>query len=121
MMRLKDKVAIITGGTKGVGRGIAHRFAEEGASVVLTGRSEDLGRAVEREIRNAGGRALFVRADLSVEDDCRNMVEVAERQFGPRHRPLRAGTSQGARTTDRSSAIRRAPRSRNTSQSRRKP
>jgi NAD(P)-dependent dehydrogenase (short-subunit alcohol dehydrogenase family) len=82
-MRLKGKVAIVTGGTKGVGRGIAHRFAEEGASVVLTGRSEDLGRAVEREIRDAGGKALFVRADISIEDDCRRMVEVAEERFGP--------------------------------------
>lgn len=82
-MRLQGKVAIVTGGTKGVGRGIAHRFAEEGASVVLTGRSEDLGRKVEREIRDAGGQALFVRADLAVEDDHRNMVEVAEREFGP--------------------------------------
>jgi meso-butanediol dehydrogenase/(S,S)-butanediol dehydrogenase/diacetyl reductase len=82
-VRLKDKVVIITGGTKGVGRGIAHRFAEEGAKVVLTGRSEDLGQAVEREIRDAGGTALFVRADISVEEDCRNMVEFAEREFGP--------------------------------------
>jgi meso-butanediol dehydrogenase / (S,S)-butanediol dehydrogenase / diacetyl reductase len=82
-MRLKDKVAIVTGGNRGVGRGIAHRFAEEGASVVFTGRDEESGRAVEKEIRSAGGRALFVRADLSVEDDCRNMVEAAEREFGP--------------------------------------
>lgn len=82
-MRLKDKVAIVTGGTRGVGRGIAHRFAQEGASVVLTGRDQDLGRAVEREIRDAGGKALFVRADLSVEDDCRNMVDAAEKEFGP--------------------------------------
>lgn len=82
-MRLKGKVAIVTGGTKGVGRGIAHRFAEEGASVVLTGRSEDLGRAVEREIRDAGGQAKFVRADISIEDDCRNMVATAENEFGP--------------------------------------
>lgn len=82
-MRLKGKVAIVTGGTRGVGRGIARRFAEEGASVVLTGRSIDLGQGVEQEIRIAGGKAKFVRADLSSEDDCRNMVEVAEKEFGP--------------------------------------
>jgi len=59
------------------------RFAEEGASVLLAGRSEDLGHAVEREILDAGGRAAFVRADISVEDDCRRMIEVAEERFGP--------------------------------------
>lgn len=82
-MRLKDKVAIVTGGTKGVGVGIARRFAEQGAKVVLTGRSEEAGKAVERSIRDEGGHALFVRSDLSIEADCRNMVEVAEREFGP--------------------------------------
>lgn len=82
-MRLKDKVAIVTGATKGIGRGIALRFAEQGAAVILAGRTEAQGRTVEKEIRDAGGRALFVRTDISVEDDCRNAVETAEREFGP--------------------------------------
>lgn len=82
-MRLKGKVAVITGGTRGVGRGIAKRFAEQGASVLFTGRAEELGQAVEREIRDAGGEARFLRADISVEDDCRRMMDVAEDTFGP--------------------------------------
>jgi NAD(P)-dependent dehydrogenase (short-subunit alcohol dehydrogenase family) len=82
-VRLKGKVAIVTGATKGVGRGIARRFAEEGAKVVLAGRSVDAGRAVEREIRSDGGEAVFVRTDLSVEGDCVGVVEAAEREFGP--------------------------------------
>ncbi len=82
-MRLKGKVAIVTGATKGVGRGIARRFAEEGASVLLAGRTADAGKAVEKEIRDAGGKALFVRTDLSVEADCLGMVEAAEKAFGP--------------------------------------
>jgi NAD(P)-dependent dehydrogenase (short-subunit alcohol dehydrogenase family) len=82
-MRLAGKVAIVTGATKGVGRGIAHRFAEQGAKVVVAGRSAELGAAVEKEIRDAGGEALFVRTDISVEADCRNVVEAAEQAFGP--------------------------------------
>jgi NAD(P)-dependent dehydrogenase (short-subunit alcohol dehydrogenase family) len=82
-MRLNGKVAIVTGATKGVGQGIARRFAEEGAKVVLAGRSAEAGLAVEREIRGAGGQALFVRTDLSVEADCLGMVEAAEKAFGP--------------------------------------
>lgn len=82
-MRLKGKVVIVTGATKGVGRGIAHRFAECGAKVIVAGRSAELGKAVEQEIRAAGGEALFVRTDISIEEDCRNVVEVAEREFGP--------------------------------------
>lgn len=81
-MRLKGKVAIVTGATKGIGRGIAHRFAEQGAKVILAGRTAEAGEAVEREIRSKGGEALFVRTDLGVEADCRQVVEVAEREFG---------------------------------------
>jgi NAD(P)-dependent dehydrogenase (short-subunit alcohol dehydrogenase family) len=82
-MRLEGKVAIVTGATRGVGRGIARRFAEQGAKVILAGRTAEAGRAVEQEIRSAGGQALFVRTDLGVEADCRQVVEVAEREFGP--------------------------------------
>jgi NAD(P)-dependent dehydrogenase (short-subunit alcohol dehydrogenase family) len=82
-MRLKGKVAIVTGATKGVGRGIARLFAKEGAKVILAGRSVEPGQAVEREIRDAGGSARFVRTDLSVEADCLAVVEAAEKEFGP--------------------------------------
>jgi meso-butanediol dehydrogenase/(S,S)-butanediol dehydrogenase/diacetyl reductase len=82
-MRLNGKVAIVTGASKGVGRGIARRFAAEGAKVVIAARSADSGKVVEQEIRSAGGEALFVRTDISVEEDCRRVVEVAELEFGP--------------------------------------
>ena len=81
-VRLKDKIAIITGATRGVGRGIAHRFAENGAKVVLAGRSVSDGQKVEDEIRSAGGEATFVKTDISREEDCRNVCETAVERYG---------------------------------------
>jgi len=81
-MRLAGKVAIVTGSTRGIGRACAIRFAEQGASVLVTGRSVDDGAAVEREIREAGGEATFVRTDLAHEDDVVAMVQAAVERYG---------------------------------------
>ena len=55
-MKLKNKVAIITGASKGIGKGIAERYAEEGAAVVLASRSMDLLSSIAEDIRKKGGR-----------------------------------------------------------------
>jgi NAD(P)-dependent dehydrogenase (short-subunit alcohol dehydrogenase family) len=81
-MRLEDKVAVVTGGTSGIGRATAVLFAAEGARVVFTGRDEDRGHVVEDEIRAAGGGARFVRADVRDADDCRRTVDEAVSAFG---------------------------------------
>lgn len=73
--RLKDKVAIITGATSGIGKATALLFAEEGADVVITGRRAELGGRVEEEIRQRGARGVFVQADHSQADDCSRVVE----------------------------------------------
>lgn len=57
---MAGKVAVVTGSTRGIGRATAIRFAVEGAAVIVTGRTVDAGRAVEEEIRNAGGETTFV-------------------------------------------------------------
>jgi NAD(P)-dependent dehydrogenase (short-subunit alcohol dehydrogenase family) len=80
--RLADKVAIVTGSTRGIGRATAIRFAAEGASVIVTGRSEEEGSEVERQIRDAGGSATYVRTDLANEDDVRAMVKAAVDGYG---------------------------------------
>lgn len=80
--RLKGKVAIVTGSTSGVGKGIALRLASESASVVVSGRNESNGNAVVAAIRADGGTAIFVRTDLTREADCRNLVETTVRTFG---------------------------------------
>jgi len=81
-VRLEDKVALVTGSTRGIGRAIAMRFAREGAKVVVTGRTEDAGRDVEREIRDAGGDAIYVRTDMAQEDDVIRAVRAAVDTFG---------------------------------------
>jgi NAD(P)-dependent dehydrogenase (short-subunit alcohol dehydrogenase family) len=83
-MKLKDRVAIVTGGTSGIGQASAILFAEEGAKVAVTGRDESRGRAVATTIRSGGGEAIFVRGDVRFPDECRRMVEETLRAFGGR-------------------------------------
>jgi NAD(P)-dependent dehydrogenase (short-subunit alcohol dehydrogenase family) len=81
-MRLGDRVALITGGTSGMGRATAILFAREGARVALTGRDEKRGREVVDEIGRSGGRAMFVRHNVRLADDCRRAVDETVRAFG---------------------------------------
>ena len=80
--RLEGKVALITGGTSGIGEATAELFVSEGARVVITGRSEEKGAALATRL---GDNARYHRADVTSEDDIRASVEAATNHFGGLH------------------------------------
>lgn len=81
-MRLKGKVALITGGTSGIGSATAIRFVREGARVAITGRNAERGTKVVEKIAATGGEALFIRSDVRLAKDCRNAVAQTLERFG---------------------------------------
>lgn len=81
--RLNGKVIVVTGGTKGIGKGIALLCAQEGASIVVGGRNERDGASVVQEIRDMhGAEALFVQGDISREAACKQLIDAAADRFG---------------------------------------
>lgn len=80
--RLNGKVAIITGSSGGMGEGIARALAAEGAAVVISGRRLDYCERVASDINHCGGKAIFMKADVSCEADCIALIRSAEEQFG---------------------------------------
>jgi len=80
--RMDNKVAIVTGGTSGIGRGIAVLLAKEGAKIVVAGRNSQAGSEVVREISDLGGQAVFVRTDITKESDCQRLINTAVDSYG---------------------------------------
>jgi NAD(P)-dependent dehydrogenase (short-subunit alcohol dehydrogenase family) len=82
MARLQDRIAVVTGSGAGMGEGIARLFAAEGARVVVSDIDEAGGRAVAEAVAAAGGEAIFQKADVRIESDCRALIERAVREYG---------------------------------------
>ena len=80
--RLEGKTAVVTGSTSGIGEAIARTFAARGANVVVSGRRGERGEGVAAAIREHGGKAVFVEADLTDTGDCKNVCTRAKEEFG---------------------------------------
>jgi 3-hydroxybutyrate dehydrogenase/3-oxoacyl-[acyl-carrier protein] reductase len=81
MKKLEGRVAVVTGGTRGIGRAIAEAFLEEGANVVVSGRSADKGRQALEEM-DAGKRAHFIAGDVMSQSDVESLIDEAAERFG---------------------------------------
>lgn len=81
-MRLKDRAALITGGTSGIGEAVADLFAREGAKVAITGRNESRGHAVTARILESGREAIFLRTDVRKAAECKRAVDETLSSFG---------------------------------------
>lgn len=82
MGKLDGKVAVITGGTSGIGAASAELMASEGAVVILAARNEEKGRAQEQKIKEMGGQAEFVPCDVTKKDDVNQLKITVEKKYG---------------------------------------
>ena len=82
MGKLQDKVAVITGGASGIGAATAELFVKEGAKVVLVDLNEEKGKAFEAELKAQNAEALFVKANITSEEDVQNVFKEAVNAFG---------------------------------------
>ena len=80
--RFQDKVVLVTGGNSGIGRATALAFAREKAEVIIAARREDRGNEVVQEIKNDGGKARFVRTDVTNPGDIENLFQIIEGDYG---------------------------------------
>ncbi len=84
-MRLKDKVAIVTGSTSGIGLATAKLFAKEGAKVVIAARKADIANKIVDEIKSEGGEAIFIKLEVTSRDNWLELVNTVKEKYGALH------------------------------------
>ena len=82
MGRLEGKIAVVTGNTSGIGNATARLFAMEGAKVVMGARRAERGEKMEKELRDAGYEATYVKTDVMIPSDCSNLINTAVEKYG---------------------------------------
>lgn len=82
MESLKGKVAIVTGASTGIGHAVAELYVQHGTKVVLADINEEAGKALEKELTQKGGEVLFVKTNVGIAADCKNMVEKTIEKYG---------------------------------------
>jgi NAD(P)-dependent dehydrogenase (short-subunit alcohol dehydrogenase family) len=79
---MSNSIVLITGGLTGIGRAVAIAFAKSGAKVVVSGRRDEAGKALAKEVRGLGAEAEFINADVRKEDDVRALIDKTVARFG---------------------------------------
>jgi NAD(P)-dependent dehydrogenase (short-subunit alcohol dehydrogenase family) len=92
---MSNPVILITGALTGIGRATAAAFAKDGASIVVSGRREAEGKALEAELRSLGAEAAFIRADVRHEDDVRSLIDQTVARFGRIDAAINAAGTEG--------------------------
>ena len=92
---MSNPVVLITGALTGIGRATAAAFAKDGASIVVSGRREAEGKALEAELRSLGAEAAFIRADVRHEDDVRSLIDQTVARFGRIDAAINAAGTEG--------------------------
>src|ERR1700719_4811218 len=92
---MNTSVVLITGGLTGIGRSTAVAFAKEGARVVVAGRRDAEGKALEAELRGLGAEAAFIKADVQHDDEVRDLVDQTIARFGRLDAAVNAAGTEG--------------------------
>src|SRR3982075_4120494 len=92
---MSTPIMLITGALSGIGRATAVAFAKEGAGVVVAGRREAEGKALEAELRSLGAEVAFIRADVRREDDVRSLIDQTVARFGRIDAAVNAAGTEG--------------------------